>query len=111
MFISRKHLSRRAFLRGAGAAMSLPLLDAMIPASTALAQTAAKSRIRLGFLYIPHGANMKDWTPEKEGAGFELTRPLLSLQNVYDQVVVLSNLSHLNAGPGPDDPGGQHGRA
>jgi hypothetical protein len=67
--------------------------------------------MRLGFLYIPHGANMKDWTPAAEGAGYELTRPLLSLQNVYDQVVVVSNLSHLNAGPGPDDPGGQHGRA
>jgi hypothetical protein len=54
---------------------------------------------------------MKDWTPAAEGAGFELSRPLLSLQNFYDQVVVVSNLAHLNAGPGPDDPGGQHGRA
>jgi len=67
MFIAKKHLSRRTFLRGAGVTLALPLLDSMIPAQTALAQTAAKQQIRLGFLYIPHGANMKDWTPAAEG--------------------------------------------
>ena len=55
MFISKKHLSRRTVLKGAGAAVSLPLLDAMIPAHTALANTAAAVKPRLGFVYIPHG--------------------------------------------------------
>jgi hypothetical protein len=111
MFITKKHLSRRTFLKGTGVTMALPLLESMIPAHTALAQSAARPQIRLGFLYIPHGANMTDWTPATEGAGFELSRALKPLQNVYDNVVVVSNLAHLNAGPGPDDPGGQHGRA
>jgi hypothetical protein len=111
MFITKKHLSRRTFLRGAGITMGLPFLEAMAPAQAAPAQTAARRHLRLGFMYIPHGANMKDWTPAAEGAGYELPLALLPLRNVYDQVVVVSNLAHLNAGPGPDDPGGQHGRA
>ena len=56
MFISKKHLSRRAVLRGAGAAVALPLLDAMIPAGTALGETAAAPKPKLGFFYLPHGA-------------------------------------------------------
>jgi len=69
MFISKKHLSRRTLLRGAGSAIALPLLDSMIPASTALAQTAAvPSSPRLGCIYIPHGATMDYWTPRnREG--------------------------------------------
>jgi len=63
MFITKKHLSRRTLLRGAGTAMALPLLDAMIPAGTALAQTAAAPKPKLGFFYFPHGAIMDKWTP------------------------------------------------
>jgi len=59
MFITKKHLPRRTFLRGAGAMIALPLLDAMIPARTALAQTAAKATPKLGFIYFPHGAIME----------------------------------------------------
>src|SRR5690606_39800274 len=66
MFITKKHLSRRTLLRGAGAAVALPLLDSMIPAHTALAQTAAQPQPRLGCLYIPHGATMDLWTPATE---------------------------------------------
>ena len=56
MFLSRKHLSRRTMLKGAGATIALPLLDAMIPAGTAFAQTVASPHPRLGFIYFPHGA-------------------------------------------------------
>ena len=58
MFLTKKHLSRRAVLKAAGVSLSLPLLDAMIPAQTALAQTAAAPKLRAGFFYIPHGAIM-----------------------------------------------------
>ena len=58
MYLTRKHLSRRTVLRAAGVAVGLPLLDAMIPAATALAQTTAAPKLRAGFFYIPHGAIM-----------------------------------------------------
>jgi len=67
MFITKKHLPRRTFLRGMGTAIALPLLDAMIPARTALAQTAANPTPHLGFIYFPHGAIMNQWTPKTEG--------------------------------------------
>ncbi|HUQ50633.1 MAG TPA: hypothetical protein VM692_00340, partial [Gammaproteobacteria bacterium] len=72
MFISKKHLSRRTVLRGVGAAVALPLLDAMIPAGTALAQTAARRKPKLGFFYLPHGAVMDRWRPAATGREFEL---------------------------------------
>ena len=71
MFITRKHVSRRTVLRGAGAAIALPFLDAMIPAATALANTAANVKPRLGFFYFPHGAIMEKWKPAKVGSDFE----------------------------------------
>ena len=58
MFITKKHLSRRTFLRGAGVTLALPLLDSMVPAATALAQSAATPKTRMGCIYIPHGATM-----------------------------------------------------
>ncbi len=64
MFLTRKHLSRRTVLKGAGATIALPLLDAMIPAGTALAQTAAAPATRLGFVYFPHGALQDEWTAD-----------------------------------------------
>ena len=72
MFLTKKHLSRRAFIRGGvGATIALPFLDAMVPAQTPLALTAAAPVQRFGFIYVPHGSIMKDWTPAQEGAGFE----------------------------------------
>src|SRR5438045_9788980 len=71
MFNTKRHLSRRTFLRGAGVAIGLPLLDAMIPASTALAQTAAKATPHMGFIYFPHGAIMDRWMPSTEGTDFD----------------------------------------
>src|SRR5204863_2571499 len=72
MFLTRKHLSRRTLLKGAGASIALPLLDAMIPAGTALAQTAAAPQLRLGFVYFPHGALQDECQPKKAGHDSEL---------------------------------------
>ena len=66
MFNTKKHLTRRAVLKGLGVTMGLPLLDAMIPAGTALAQTAAKTTPHVGFIYFPHGAVMNQWTPTSQ---------------------------------------------
>ena len=76
-FVTKKHLSRRTFLRGAGVAVALPLLDSMVPAGTAIAQTAANPRTRFGAIDVPHGATMYAWTPEKEGTGFEFSEIFL----------------------------------
>ena len=92
MFISRKHLSRRTLLRGAGTAIALPLLDAMIPAGTALAQTAAAPSPKLGFFYFPHGAIMDKWTPSTTGSDFEMPPILKPLAAYKDQMTIVSNL-------------------
>ena len=103
-------LSRRTFIRGVGVTMSLPFLDAMVPARTLLAQTAARPQIRLGLNFIPHGAVMNQWTPATTGA-LELSPILSPLSAHKDQVVVLSNLAHAQAGPqGAGDNGGDHTR-
>jgi hypothetical protein len=94
MYITKKHLSRRTFLRGAGVAVSLPLLDAMVPAWTALAQTAASPKPRMGFMYLPHGAIMEQWTPATTGAGFELPPILKPLAPFQKQLTVVSGLEN-----------------
>ena len=95
MFITRKHLSRRAMLRGAGAALALPLLDAMVPALTALSQTAAApARLRrLGVFYVPNGMSMGYWWPRNEGPLAELPPTLQSLAALKDQVLLLGGLA------------------
>jgi hypothetical protein len=94
MFITRKALSRRTVLRGLGVAVSLPFLDAMVPAATALAATAAAPKPRLGFFYFPHGAIMEKWTPEKVGVDFEMSPILESLAPFRSQLTVVSNLGN-----------------
>ena len=94
MFITKTHIPRRTFLRGMGVTLALPLLDSMIPARALLAQTAGKGVPRLGFVYIPHGAIMKEWTPATEGAGFEFTSILKPLEPFRDYVNVVSGLGH-----------------
>jgi len=111
MFISKKHLSRRTFLRGAGVTMALPFLESMVPAQTPLRQTVANPGIRLGFLYCPHGAMMDTWTPKTEGSRFELSRSLMPLEPVKDRLVVVSNLAHHSAGPEIGESGGEHSRS
>jgi hypothetical protein len=94
MFITKMSLSRRQLLRGIGAALSLPLLDAMIPALSAVAATAAKPVRRLGFVYTPNGAIMQNWTPTGVGTDFELGPILKPLEPVRDHVVILSGLAN-----------------
>lgn len=97
MFIAKKHLSRRTFLRGAGVAIGLPLLDAMIPAATGMAQTGAKPSPHMGFIYFPHGAIMDRWTPAKEGADFEITPILKPLEPFRKQLTIVSGLANKQA--------------
>ena len=93
MFIAKRAISRRHMLKGIGATLSLPLLDAMVPALTAAAQTAARPQLRAGFVYIPHGVIMGEWTPAAAGSGFEFTPILKPLEPFRDSVVVVSNLT------------------
>ncbi len=94
MYITRKSLPRRTFLRGVGATLALPLLDAMVPARTLLARTAASPVSRLGFVYLPHGANMDKWTPASEGAGFEFSPILKPLEPFRRHIDVVCGLGH-----------------
>ena len=78
--ITKKHIPRRAFLRGAGVTLALPLLDSMIPAQTPLAKTAAAPQFSMGLCFMPHGAVMNNWTPAAEGSNFEISRTLKPLE-------------------------------
>ncbi len=111
MIVTKKHLSRRAMLRGiGGAAISLPLLDSMIPALTAQTKTAANVTPRLGCVYVPHGAVMDKWTPIGTGADFEFSPVLTALSKHRENVIVLSNLCHHMA-DALGDGGADHSRA
>jgi hypothetical protein len=92
MFVTRKHLTRRTVLRGLAATLGLPLLDAMIPARTALAQTAAKTTPHVGFIYFPHGAVMNRWTPTSQGDIGELGDILKPLDKYKSMTTVFSNI-------------------
>lgn len=97
MFITKKHLSRRTFLRGAGATIALPFLESMVPAATPLRQTAAAPKTRLGAIYFPHGATMYSWTPSAEGSNFDFTLILEPLKPFRDRINIISDLSHPQA--------------
>jgi len=101
MFITKKHISRRTVLKGTGVSLALPFLDAMVPAGTALAQTAAVPKLRTGFFYLPHGAIMGNtshgpamdrWTPSGAGADFKLSHILEPLEKHKQAVISISNL-------------------
>ena len=103
MIITKKALPRRTFLRGAGVAMALPLLDAMIPAATALAQTPASPVPRLGFVFVPMGTDHARWTPEG-GEVLDKLSPILSpLEAVKDKITVVTNLELQDSYPGTHD--------
>ena len=106
MFITKKHISRRTILKGAGVNLALPFLSAMVPASTALAQTAANPKIRAGFFYIPHGAimfntkfgaEMDRWTPSGSGADFKLNEINSPLEPYKKYVTSFGNLENAAA--------------
>ena len=100
MIISKKALARRTLLRGIGATLALPLLDAMVPSMTALAKTPAKLARRLGFVYMPMGSDISRWTPPGKGSLVELSPTLRPLSPVMDQLTVITNLELKNAYPG-----------
>ena len=97
MILTKKALPRRTFLRGMGAAVALPLLDAMVPAATALANTPGSPIRRLGYVYIPMGMNAASWMPAGEGRLTELSPSLASLAPFVDHLTVLTNLELRNA--------------
>lgn len=105
-FITRRHLSRRTVLRGAGVALALPLLDAMTPALSA----APAVRPRFGAIYFPHGATMSRWTPQGEGRGFPMSEILQPLEPFRARLNVVSNLTHAQA-YGPGGATGNHNRS
>ena len=93
MIITKKHLPRRTFLRGAGTALALPLLDAMIPALRAERLTAAAPVRRLGFVFYPLGVDQDRWRPMGEGADYQLSEALAPLAPHKNKFLVLSGLS------------------
>jgi hypothetical protein len=108
--ITGKHLPRRTFLRGIGAAIALPVLDAMKPALVSAASAGTKAPVRLAFTYIPNGVTIKDWKPAVTGANFEMSRILKPLEPLRQDLMVLSGLDHNNANA-LGDGGGDHARA
>jgi len=110
MIFANKRLPRRTFLRGLGTVVALPMLDAMVPAVARGARSNLKAPVRMGFVYVPNGIVMNDWTPKALGSAYEFTRILKPLEPLREDIFVLSNLdSHTgNAlGDGPGD----HARA
>jgi hypothetical protein len=110
MIITKKSLPRRMFLRGLGATVALPMLDAMAPAMAATVTSAAKPAVRLGFVYVPNGIIMDRWTPSKAGTGFEFTPTMKALEPYRDHLTVLSGLAQ-NTGRALGDGAGDHARA
>jgi hypothetical protein len=110
MIVTKTHLPRRTFLKGMGAAIALPMLDAMTPALSALGRSAAQPPLRLAFTYVPNGITMADWTPKGTGAAFELSRVMKPMAPFRQDLSILSGLAHRNGmalGDGPGD----HARA
>src|SRR5438552_3570080 len=92
MFITKKHIPRRAFLRGVGVTLALPMLDSMVPAQTPLSRTAANPKSRFVGIFVPHGMAPGYWVPNKEGTGFEFPMIMKPLEPFRDQTVILSGL-------------------
>ena len=93
MIVTRKAISRRTVLRGFGAAVSLPLLDAMIPALTASQRTPAKAVRRLAVVYHPNGVVYENWLPIGEGADFKFSRVLSPLEPFRDRINIVTGLA------------------
>ena len=113
--ITKRALPRRTFLRGAGVALGLPLLDAMVPALSALADTPAAVASRLGFIYMPNGvaknsSGIDYWTPPTEGRNFQMSQILMPLERFRDRLLVVSGLDQNQAEAGNDGASGDHTR-
>jgi len=105
MFITKKHLNRRMFLRGAGTAMALPLLDSMVPAATAQSLTSSGERLRFGAIYMPNGVFPDYWHPKSAGKHFEFNQVMKALEPHRDY---LTAVSRMKAPDGKKDMGGIH---
>ena len=110
MIVTKKSLARRSFLRGLGATVTLPLLDAMVPAFAGASTTAAKPAVRTAFVYVPNGIILDRWTPAVEGPGFEFAPTMKALEPFRDRLLVLSGLAQVN-GRALGDGAGDHARA
>jgi uncharacterized protein DUF1552 len=108
MFITKRHIPRRTVLRGAGAALALPLLDAMVPAATVLAQSAAAPKPRFAGCFVPHGMAPGYWVPKAEGTGFEFPFIFKPLEPFKERVTILSGLHSRSAEPPPGVTGADH---
>jgi hypothetical protein len=111
MMIFKKAIARRTFLKGAGTALALPILDSMVPAFAGPMDTAAKPASRLSYVYVPNGRIMNKWTPQTEGAAFEITPTLEPLTAFRDRMVVISGLASREAEPRVGEPVGNHALA
>jgi len=109
MIITRKSMNRRTILRGTGAVLALPMLEAMMPASSVAAEAAQAARKRLHVIYTPNGMMMDNWTPAQEGEGYTITPILKPLEPYKDKFAVVSNLDHVQA-EALGDGAGDHGR-
>jgi len=110
MFITKKHIPRRAFLRGLGVTVALPLLDSMVPAQTPLRKTAASPVKRFVGIWHPHGAAPGYWSPLQQGANFDFSFITKPLEPFRDRVVLISGLDLPDAAATTDEPGGDHAR-
>ena len=111
MMIFKKSIPRRTFLRGAGTALALPLLDAMFPAFASAAETASRKATRLSFFAVPNGIVMDKWTPTAVGNSYEITPVLEPLAAFKDRMVVLSGLANAEARKLESEIAGDHPRA
>lgn len=100
---------RRRFLKGLGASIALPMLDAMVP-TRALASVATKTPVRLGFFFIPNGVHLNTWTPKQTGFDFDLPKTLSPLQGVKSEINVITGLTH-DKGRANGDGAGDHARS
>ena len=98
MYVTKKFIPRRTFLSGVGVVVGLPLLEAMVPAFTALAQTPARPKPRFGAVYFPNGAIVDQWIPDQVGSGFEFKPILKPLEAFKDQMVLVTNLTRSHPG-------------
>src|SRR5712671_647815 len=110
MMITKRTIPRRTALKGLGAMIALPVLDAMVPALTPVVQTAGKPVLRFGVIYVAHGASPGYWVPKTEGADYELTQPLKPLEAFRDRMLVLTGIDNEVAMARTGDPRGGHGR-
>ncbi len=110
-FLTKKHLSRRTLLRGAGASIALPLLESMLPAAAMGASAAATPKTRMAFLYMAHGAVMDRWNPSGEGSDFQFSPTLRSLEPFRDNINIISDMTLPSAYGADASAGANHMRS